>query len=182
MRGSGFMKRYLNILCGIIFVVLVLTGCFNTDKNVNSSGGNNVQLRTEEKVAPSTKTESKINVYGNGQKIKIEESGSYTDKEHVAAYINTYAKLPRNYITKNQAKKLGWQTKGSLDKVAPGKSIGGDRYGNYERILPHKNGRVWTECDIDYVMGNRNAKRIVFSDDGLIYYTKDHYKSFEKLY
>ena len=115
-------------------------------------------------------------------KLKISEQAAYTDKEHVAAYINEFAKLPHNYITKNQAKKLGWQTKGTLDKVAPGKSIGGDRYGNYEGLLPKKNGRVWTECDIDYVKGNRNAKRIVFSNDGLIYYTGDHYKTFTKLY
>ena len=87
--------------------------------------------------------------------------------------------VPAN-VTDNE--KLGWQTRGTLDKVAPGKSIGGDRYGNYEGKLPKKNGRNWKECDIDYVKGNRNAKRIVFSNDGLIYYTGDHYKSFSKLY
>ncbi|MGM9583379.1 MAG: ribonuclease domain-containing protein, partial [Phascolarctobacterium sp.] len=125
---------------------------------------------------------SDANVKANSGKLKISESAAYTDKEHVAAYINEFAKLPHNYITKNQAKKLGWQTKGTLDTVAPGKSIGGDRYGNYEGLLPKKNGRTWTECDIDYVKGNRNAKRIVFSNDGLIYYTGDHYKTFTKLY
>ena len=100
----------------------------------------------------------------------------------VAAYINQFAKLPHNYITKGEAQKLGWQTKGTLDKVAPGKSIGGDKFGNYEGILPKKNGRTYRECDIDYVKGNRNAKRIVYSNDGLIYYTGDHYKTFTKLY
>ena len=68
------------------------------------------------------------------------------------------------------------------EMAVTGKSIGGDRYGNYEGKLPKKNGRNWKECDIDYVKGNRNAKRIVFSNDGLIYYTGDHYKSFSKLY
>ena len=71
---------------------------------------------------------------------------------------------------------------GTLDKVAPGKSIGGDKFGNYEKILPVKKGRVYRECDIDYQKGNRNAKRIVYSNDGLIYYTGDHYKTFTKLY
>ena len=89
--------------------------------------------------------------------------------------------LPPNYITKGQANKLGWKTKGSLDQVAPGKSIGGDRYGNYEKKLPDKQGRTWKECDIDYVRGNRNAKRICFSNDGLIYYTSTHYQKFERL-
>ena len=75
-----------------------------------------------------------------------------------------------------------WKSKGSLDKVAPGKSIGGDRYGNYEGKLPKAKGRMWKECDIDYVRGNRNGKRIVFSNDGMIYYTQDHYNSFNRLY
>jgi len=107
---------------------------------------------------------------------------AYTDKDHVAAYIHVYKTLPPNYITKGQATKLGWKTKGSLDQVAPGKSIGGDRYGNYEKKLPDKQGRTWKECDIDYVRGNRNAKRICFSNDGLIYYTSSHYQKFERLY
>lgn len=114
--------------------------------------------------------------------IRVEPDQSYTDKDHVAAYIHIYKKLPPNYITKAEARKLGWKEKGTLDQVAPGKSIGGDRFGNYEKILPDAPGRSWKECDIDYVRGNRNAKRICFSNDGLIYYSASHYKDFEKLY
>ena len=97
-------------------------------------------------------------------------------------YIHTFHKLPGNFITKREAERLGWKHKGMLNEVALGKSIGGDRYGNYEGLLPQKSGRSWKECDIDYKTGNRNAKRLVYSNDGLIYYTDDHYKSFEKLY
>lgn len=104
------------------------------------------------------------------------------DKDHVAAYIHIYRKLPPNYITKAEARSLGWKDKGTLDQVAPGKSIGGDRFSNYEKILPDAPGRSWKECDIDYVRGNRNAKRICFSNDGLIYYTSSHYQDFEKIY
>ena len=107
---------------------------------------------------------------------------AYTDKDHVAAYIRIYRKLPPNYITKAEARSLGWKDKGTLDQVAPGKSIGGDRFSNYEKILPDAPGRSWKECDIDYVRGNRNAKRICFSNDGLIYYTSSHYQDFEKIY
>ena len=114
--------------------------------------------------------------------MQVEKGKPYTDKDHVAAYIHVYKTLPPNYITKGQATKLGWKTKGTLDKVAPGKSIGGDRFGNYEKQLPDKQGRTWTECDIDYVKGNRNAKRICFSNDGLIYYSGSHYQKFERLY
>lgn len=113
----------------------------------------------------------------------IQEDGVYTSKEDVSLYIHNYDKLPSNYITKKQAQSLGWDNKkGNLWEVAEGKSIGGDRFGNREKLLPDAKGRIWTECDIDYSGGYRNEKRIVFSNDGLIYYTDDHYKSFEKLY
>ncbi len=112
----------------------------------------------------------------------IDEDGSYTTKEDVALYIHTYGKLPKNFITKNEAEKLGW-TGGGLESYAPGKCIGGDRFGNYEGLLPKKSGRTYTECDIDTLgRSSRGAKRIVFSNDGLIYYTDDHYESFELLY
>ncbi|MBQ7216846.1 MAG: hypothetical protein IJS39_12785 [Synergistaceae bacterium] len=120
---------------------------------------------------------------GAAQRVAVERNGTYTSKEQVAAYINTFGKLPSNYITKAQARNLGWvSSKGNLHKVAPGKSIGGDRFGNYEEILPVKRGRQYYECDIDYRGGRRNAKRIIFSSDGLIYYTEDHYNTFEHLY
>ena len=97
--------------------------------------------------------------------------------------LNEFGHLPENYITKKEAQSLGWNSKeGNLDEVAPGKSIGGDYFGNYEGALPEADGRTYHECDIDYEGGRRNAKRIVYSDDGLIYYTEDHYETFELLY
>ena len=112
-----------------------------------------------------------------------DESGTYTSKEDVAAYLNAYGHLPSNFITKKEAKALGWvNTEGNLADVAPGKSIGGDYFGNYEGILPDKKGREYHECDIDSRNGRRGAKRIVYSNDGLIYYTEDHYETFELLY
>ena len=112
----------------------------------------------------------------------LPEDGTYTSAEDVALYIHLYGHLPDNFITKKQAEKLGWQG-GSLEPYAPGKCIGGSRFGNYEGLLPEKEGRSYTECDIDTLgASRRGAKRIVFSNDGLIYYTEDHYKSFELLY
>ena len=112
----------------------------------------------------------------------LAEDGTYTTKEDVAAYIHTYGHLPNNFITKKEAEKLGWSG-GSLEPYAPGKCIGGSRFGNYEGILPEKKGRTYTECDIDTLgASKRGAKRIVFSNDGLIYYTGDHYETFELLY
>ena len=90
--------------------------------------------------------------------------------------------MPDNYLTKNEAIALGWDSsKGNLWDVADGMSIGGDKFGNREGILPKEKGRVYYECDIDYEGGYRNSKRIVFSNDGLIYYTEDHYESFVEI-
>lgn len=112
----------------------------------------------------------------------IDKNGSYNTKDEVALYIHTYGCLPDNYITKAEAKKLGW-TGGSVEKYAKGKAIGGDNFGNYEGLLPKKKGRKYTECDIDTIGKNsRGAKRIIFSNDGLIYYTDNHYESFTLLY
>lgn len=113
---------------------------------------------------------------------KLDRNGSYTSRDDVALYIHQYGKLPGNFITKAEAQKLGWSG-GSLEKYAPGKSIGGNRFGNYEGKLPKKSGRTYTECDIDTRGASaRGAKRIVFSNDGLIYYTNDHYNTFTLLY
>ncbi len=112
----------------------------------------------------------------------IDENGTYDSKEDVALYIHTYGKLPPNYITKNEAEKLGWSG-GSVEKYAPGKCIGGSRFYNNEKRLPEKSGRKYYECDIDTIgASSRGAKRIIYSNDGLIYYTPDHYESFELLY
>lgn len=112
----------------------------------------------------------------------IDRDGIYTSKDDVALYLHTYGELPKNFITKKQAKKLGWSG-GSLEPYAPGKCIGGDYFGNYEGQLPEKKGREYHECDIDTLgKSKRGAKRIIFSNDGLIYYTGDHYEHFELLY
>ena len=123
------------------------------------------------------------NASGSNDAAELDPDGWYNDKDSVALYLYTYGELPGNYITKSEAEDLGWvNSKGNLADVAPGMSIGGDRFGNYEKLLPEKDGRKYYECDIDYVSGYRNDKRIVYSNDGLIYYTGNHYKSFEQLY
>ena len=112
----------------------------------------------------------------------LDRDGTYTSKEDVALYLYLYGELPKNFIAKGEAEKLGWEG-GSVERYAPGKSIGGDKFGNREGLLPKKSGRQYYECDIDTLGKNsRGAKRIVFSNDGLIYYTDDHYETFELLY
>lgn len=119
---------------------------------------------------------------GSGENNELRENGIYTSKEKVALYIHTYQKLPQNYITKAQAQSLGWEG-GSLLSYAPYKCIGGDVYSNYEKTLPVKVGRKYYECDINTLGAlRRGSERLVYSNDGLIYYTSDHYASFTKLY
>lgn len=128
------------------------------------------------------KSDSILNEYNTTEDATLPEYGIYTSKEDVALYIHIYQKLPDNFITKSEAHDLGWEG-GSLTPYAPDMCIGGDRFGNYEGLLPEQEGRNYTECDIDTLgTSNRGAKRIVFSNDGLIYYTEDHYKTFTLLY
>ena len=112
----------------------------------------------------------------------VTRDGWYDSMEEVAVYLTQFDGLPGNYLTKKEAQALGWSSsKGNLWDVAEGMSIGGDRFGNYEGLLPAAKGRSWTECDIGFDGGYRGAERVIFSSDGLIYYTEDHYESFEKV-
>ncbi len=124
----------------------------------------------------------KASTYVCPSNITVKEDGWYYSKDEVGLYIHTFGKLPENYLSKKQAKNLGWSS-GSLEKYAPGKVIGGSQFGNNEGLLPKAKGRTYTECDID-TKGekSRGTKRIVFSNDGLVFYTDDHYETYELLY
>ena len=163
------MKRKLTALLLLLALLLSLTACGDAAQTIDT-----VQqaAQTVQELADAQEEETPA----------IEEDGTYTTKEDVARYIHTYGHLPENFITKKQAQALGWEG-GSLEPYAPGKCIGGSRFGNYEGTLPEKDGRTYTECDIDTLGAEkRGGKRIVFSNDGLVYYTEDHYETFELLY
>jgi len=163
------MKKVLLYLITAIFALSLFTGCSvdlaeNTDYSISSYDKNDISSEALE-YAESI----------------IEEDSVYTTPATVAAYLHTFNKLPSNFITKKEAQQLGWDSKkGNLTDVAPGMSIGGDRFGNYEEILPKK--KKYTECDVNYESGRRGSERIVFSNDGDIYYTADHYETFTQLY
>lgn len=162
------MKKILSLLLALAFV-LSFSGCGILDDFEDTLP----QMGYADTTAPAG-TEENTPV--------LDEGGSYTTKEDVALYIHLYGKLPENFMTKREAQDLGWEG-GGLEDYAPGMCIGGDRFGNYEGLLPDAEGRTWTECDIDTLgASRRGAKRIVFSNDGLIYYTDDHYESFTLLY
>lgn len=115
--------------------------------------------------------------------LKVTRDGFYNTKEEVALYLHIYEDLPQNFISKREASEIGWESKdGNLWDVTDKKSIGGDKFGNREGMLPKADGRQYYECDINYEGGFRGSERIVYSNDGLIYYTEDHYKSFKLIY
>lgn len=137
------------------------------------------ETRAAKKGVTATRASERGTEAGNG----IREDGSYTSRDEVALYLHTYGKLPKNFILKKEAEEQGFRFgEGDFGEAFPGMSVGGSRFGNYDGKLPDKSGRRYYECDIDYTGGRRNAKRLVYSNDGLIFYTEDHYKTFTQLY
>lgn len=158
------MKTFRNIIRTLI-IALLASGLSLSLAACNGSG--------EQQSAPAQTLASAT----------VSRDGSYTSKEDIALYLHTYGELPSNFISKTKAREAGWNPqKGNLDEVCPGKSIGGSAFYNDDNALPDAPNRTWRECDVNYQGGHRGPERIVYSNDGLIYYTPDHYKTFERLY
>lgn len=142
--------------------MLFTVGCRNTENVENNENKTN---------ATSSATKD------NKEKALLEDE-SYYSKDDVVEYLHQYGKLPKNYITKKEAKEINWSVKDRRGLV-----IGGDRFGNREERLPKVKGKKYYEADIsEGYSHNRGAMRIIYSDDGFIYYTDDHYETFERLY
>ncbi len=139
-----------------------------------------IGYKSIDKETPAESSNASISIEDTGQ---VEKGLSYSTRNEVAQYIHEFLELPPNYISKKEARDLGWDnSKGNLWQITNKKSIGGDRFGNREGLLPEADTRIYYECDINYKGGYRGAERIVYSNDGLIFYTDDHYKTFKKLY
>lgn len=192
-------QNYKKIIVALLIFVLagVFTACQKPSPvstgNATTAGIDQTKLETNTLTDPQT-TKPAVTTSQSSQPmatkpvetglgaVKVSEGGRYTSKLEVAAYLYQFKKLPPNFITKSKAQELGWvASKGNLWKVTDKMSIGGDKFGNFEKLLPTKQGRQYYELDIDYKGGTRGAKRIIYSNDGLIYYTGDHYNTFEKL-
>lgn len=131
-----------------------------------------IQEDVSETEEPQEETKNdNLPIYGN----------YYYDVVNVVLYLDVYNELPPNYITKSEAQALGWEG-GSVEKYKEGAAIGGDYFGNREGLLPAADGRKYTECDIDtHGYGSRGSRRLVFSNDGLYFYTSNHYESFSEV-
>lgn len=189
---SGYIAVLLSL---ILAVMMALSGCGIEERYYGETQASFEQSAQRVQETDAEETQAKADLLretsdgesegtpAESSEETISEDGWYSDKDQVARYLHQYGRLPDNYISKSKAQELGWNSKeGNLWDVAPGMSIGGGKFGNREGLLPEKEGRIYYECDIDYDGGYRGAKRIVYSNDGLIYYTEDHYENFELLY
>lgn len=163
---NNFMQKICFVFLSL-FITISLLGCSSTNENIVKE---KQSIKTENVKTDSTKNEA------------VKDKKIIKDFQGVADYIHKNGRLPDNFITKEQATKLGWTPGKDLNQVAPGKSIGGDIFTNAEKSLPAAPKRVWRECDINYNGGKRGADRILYSNDGMIYSTSDHYKTFKLLY
>ena len=188
-------RRGLISLLVLLMTVLLAAGCGGKTGGGGSAPQDSSGTKTQETVAAGTTADLEegeglqTDSGGSGVSADREDQaddqelpdrdGTYTSAEDVALYLHTYGTLPRNFMTKKEARRLGWE-RGSLEEYAPGMCIGGDRFGNYEGVLPDGSYR---ECDINTLgRSSRGAERLVFDDRGNIYYTDDHYETFTLLY
>ena len=146
-----------------------------TDIVVAVPDGSEEEVQTPESSDQSIQTEA----YDPNAAVSVVEGEYYYDLESVVLYLDTYGELPDNYITKNEARDLGWEG-GTPERFMEGAAIGGDRFGNREGNLPKGN---YTECDLNTDGANsRGAERLVFSDNWEYYYTEDHYETFTQVW
>ena len=162
-----FLKKCSAALSSLFLTAALLLGCAAT-------------LPSDTLLPPDSAVSSSA-VSAAPEESALDPEGSYTSRDDVALYLVTYGRLPDNFITKQEARSFGWDG-GSLEPYAPGKCIGGDRFGNYEGLLP--TDYSYNECDINTLgADSRGAERLVYAlDEGLIYYTGDHYSHFTLLY
>ena len=171
------MRKKLFALAALLLAgLLVLTGCGQLE-TVLSEAPAPTEFLTVVTAEPAGAPKAEK------PELPEEDAGPITEPQAIADYLFEHGELPENFITKEEAQKLGWDSsRNYLSDVAPGKSIGGDRFGNYEGQLPKAKGRKFFECDANYTGGKRGAERIVYSNDGHVWYTKDHYETFEELF
>ena len=171
-------KDYKSIIIIALLLVIILLLVFKNNKTATKDidTPENPQA-IENNRKPENNTRHKDEQPEN--KLPANAIDKLTKADIVIAYVKQHGSLPNYYITKQQARLRGWNaSKGNLCKILPGKAIGGDIFTNREGRLPQKKGRKWFEADLNYNCGHRNADRLLFSGDGLLFVTFDHYKTF----
>lgn len=165
---SSINQQILIIIAICLFALFLSAVLSPKDSNINHTRASNYSIKNH----IADQTQNKINI---GERID-----QLTEETRIIDYLIKNHSLPDYYITKRQAKEHGWiAKKKNLCQVLPGRAIGGDNFADREEVLPIAYNRSWFEADINYSCGNRGADRIIYSSDGLIYVTHDHYQTFQ---
>lgn len=142
----------------------------------------NLRIFENDNYKPSVKDENHPNCHCFYENVETKPVGSISKMGKFApdVFLKEFGILPSYYITKLEAlKNYGWDSRrNTLAGKAPGKMIGGDIFYNNNLILPVRSGRIWYECDVDYVSGSRSPKRLYYSNDGLMFYSEIHNERF----
>lgn len=191
-KKNGILSALLVVVVALVLAVGQATGILPENGDAPQAMPTEATQQAQRDEAPLTMpTEARQAKRGGALQAKPtkapqaddeEEQGPIIEPQAIADYLFEHGELPDNFITKREAQDLGWDSRRNyVSDVAPGKSIGGDTFGNYEGLLPKAKGRKYHECDCNYTTGPRGAERIVYSTDGLVFYTADHYETFEPM-
>lgn len=168
--------RFAALIALLTALVLVIS-CCTADAAVTGKRKKKNATPTPEVTAAATAAPEETEKPG-----ATEEPGPIIEPQRIADYLFEHGELPENFITKQEAKNLGWNSSYNyVSDVAPGMSIGGDYFGNYQGKLPRVKGRKYYEADCWYTGGKRNQYRIIYSNDGHVWYTEDHYNTFTEM-
>ena len=170
-------NKLLVLFVLLLTAVLLVSGCFAERE---AARRRRKATPTAEPVATQAPAETGTQTDGA---MPTAKPGPRTEAQRIADYLFTYGELPDNFLTKLEAQALGWDSRFNyVSDVAPGMSLGGDYFGNYQERLPKVKGRRYYEADCFYIKGRRNEYRIIYSNDGQVWYTEDHYQTFEELF
>lgn len=170
MRNNAIYKLIILLLL-VVIAVRFIKACSHKESNYP---GQQKEQPADKENKPVTDKPDKIDKINSDADID-----ELTNETVVVSYVIQNHRLPGYYVKKKEARKHGWNpAQGNLCDVLPGRAIGGDVFTNREGSLPKKPGRNWYEADLNYNCAHRNADRLLFSNDGLVFVTKDHYKTF----
>ena len=171
-------RKVLGLLALLLAGLILLAGCGGKTGSTAGAGVTGAPEATE--YLPGAPAATEYLQLATAAPTK--QAGPIIKPQEIADYLFTWGELPENFITKQEAKDLGWDSSWNyVSDVAPGMSIGGDYFGNYEGKLPKIKGRKYYECDCWYTGGKRTAYRIIYSNDGHVWYTEDHYNTFTEM-
>jgi len=183
-------KNIIKYLLSLVLAFVLSCGEVGGDFNSSPSQNANVSSSSSQSTDVNSSSSQNANVSSSSLQDILDailETGIYTAKDSVATYIYLFHKLPSNYVNKATGQTLYENETGNTFSkwnfnpwTLLGVMIGGDIFYNNEGLLPSENS--YRECDVDYHDSSRGTKRLIYTLNGIVYYTANHYESFTKIY